>query len=102
MNLFRPLLDSGANLGSWKPMPRYYFDLRDGDELAVDEEGVELRDTDLVQEEAARSLADMARDAVRRTTRNRELNHRMAIEVRDDHGPVMQVKFTFAVEKLKQ
>jgi hypothetical protein len=82
-------------------MPRYYFDLRDGDELAVDEEGVELRDIDLVQEEAARSLSDMARDAVRRTTQNRQLNHRMAIEVRDDHGPVMQVRFTFAVEKLK-
>ena len=46
-------------------MPRYYFDLRDGDDLAVDEEGVELRDMELVQEEAARSLADMARDAVR-------------------------------------
>jgi hypothetical protein len=72
-------------------MPRYYFDLRDGDEFAVDDEGVELRDIDLVQEEAARSLADMARDAVRRTTRNRDPNHRMAIEVRDDHGPVMQV-----------
>jgi hypothetical protein len=82
-------------------MPRYYFDLRDGDELAVDEEGVELRDIDLVQEEAARSLSDIARDAVRRTTQNRQLNHRMAIEVRDDHGPVMQVRFTFAVEKLK-
>jgi hypothetical protein len=82
-------------------MPRYYFDLRDGDELAVDEEGVELRNIDLVQEEAARSLADMARDAVRRTTRNRDLNHRMAIEVRDDHGPVMQVKFTFVVERRK-
>jgi hypothetical protein len=80
-------------------MPRYYFDLRDGDELAVDEEGVELRD--IVQEEAARSLADMARDVVRRPTHDRNLTHQMAIEVRDDHGPVMQVKFTFAVEKLK-
>jgi hypothetical protein len=45
-------------------MPSYDFDLRDGDELAVDEEGLELRDRDL-HEEAARSLADMARDAVR-------------------------------------
>ena len=42
---------------SWKlkPMRRYYFDLRDGDELAVNEEGVELRDIDSVQEEAART-----------------------------------------------
>jgi hypothetical protein len=82
-------------------MRRYYFDLREGDELAVDEEGVELRNMDLVQEEAARSLADMARDAVRWPAHDRNVNRQMAIEVRDDHGPVMQVKFTFAIEKLK-
>ena len=47
-------------------MPRYYFDLQDGGELAADEEGMELRDMNSVQEEAARSLGDMAQDAVRR------------------------------------
>jgi hypothetical protein len=80
-------------------MPRYYFDLRDGDDLAVDEEGVELQDIELVQEEAARSLADMARDAVRSPTHDRKLKHRMAIEVRDDNGPLLQVKFTFKIDK---
>jgi hypothetical protein len=44
-------------------MKRYYFDLRDGDYLAADEEGTELPDTAAVQEEAALSLAGMARDA---------------------------------------
>mgnify|MGYP001119505958 CR=1 FL=1 len=47
-------------------MPRYYFDLRDGDDLSLDEEGLALPSIDRVQDEAARSLADMARDAVRK------------------------------------
>ena len=43
-------------------MSRYYFDMRQGDEIASDEEGLELPTIESVQEEAARSLADMARD----------------------------------------
>jgi hypothetical protein len=45
-------------------MPRYYFDLRDEDEVAVDEEGLELSSLRAVQIEAAKSLADLARDAL--------------------------------------
>jgi hypothetical protein len=48
-------------------MPRYYFDMREGDEIAPDDEGMELHTIEAVQEEAARSLADMARDAIRRS-----------------------------------
>ena len=80
-------------------MPRYYFDLRDGVELAVDEEGLELNSLQSVQAEAAKSLADMARDAVHSSTSTNA--HSMAIEVRDEIGPVMQVRFTFEVEKVK-
>jgi hypothetical protein len=32
---------------------RYYFDLRDGDEIITDDEGLELNGIDRVQEEAA-------------------------------------------------
>jgi hypothetical protein len=52
-------------------MKRYFFDLRDGDELTRDDEGLELSTTEAVQEEAARPLADMARDASRRPTMER-------------------------------
>ncbi|WP_433994171.1 DUF6894 family protein [Bradyrhizobium japonicum] len=45
-------------------MPRYYFDLRDEKGTAVDEEGLELSGPRAVQAEAAKSVADMARDAV--------------------------------------
>ncbi|WOH49309.1 DUF6894 family protein [Bradyrhizobium sp. sBnM-33] len=75
---------------------RYYFGLREGDDIAPDEEGMELT-IEAVQEEAPRALADMARDTVRRHPRG--AGHDMAIDVRDDDGPVLQVKFTFAISR---
>jgi hypothetical protein len=81
-----------------KAMKRYYFDIRDGDGLAPDEEGLELPDIEAVQQEAALSLADLARDAVRISRRNVNL---MEIEVRDDNGPVLHAKFVFAIDRKK-
>lgn len=78
-------------------MTRYYFDIREGDDLARDEEGLDLSTLQAVQEEAARSLADMARDAVRGEPDGAA--HDMAVEVRDADGPVMQVKFSFRVDR---
>jgi orotidine-5'-phosphate decarboxylase len=72
--------------------------MREDGELAVDDDGMELRDIGAVQEEAARSLADMARDAVRR---NGSVGYDLAIEVRDAAGPVLEVKFTFAISRRK-
>jgi hypothetical protein len=63
-------------------MPRYYFDLRYGDDLAADEEEMVFATIDGAQSEAAHSLADMARDAVRRLRGGK--SQFMAIEVRDD------------------
>ena len=80
-------------------MKRYYFDMRDGDSFAADEEGLGLPDIEAAQEEAALSLADMARDAVRIPRRNA---HFMQIEVRDDSGPVLQAKFVFSIDRKKQ
>lgn len=78
-------------------MPRYYFDLNDRDGLAVDEEGMILRDLDEAQDEAARTLGDMARDASRHT--RRVASEQMAIEVRDEIGSVMRVHFSFKIER---
>jgi hypothetical protein len=80
-------------------MKRFYFDIREGDEVIPDEEGLELSTIEKVQEEAARSLADMARDGVRK--QGDGASHEIAIEVRDDSGPVLQVKFTFEVDRRK-
>jgi hypothetical protein len=82
------------------PMTRYYFDIREGSQLAPDEEGLELSSLQKVQEEAARSLADMARDSVRSEPDGQA--HDMAIEVRDGDGPVMQVTFSYKVHHLRK
>jgi len=78
-------------------MSRYYFDMRQDDEIAPDEEGLELPTIESVLEEAARSLADMARDAAQ--THRDGTRRPMAIEMRDDSGPVLQAQFTFEVER---
>ncbi|WP_375304976.1 hypothetical protein WI560_22880 [Bradyrhizobium sp. A11] len=78
-------------------MARYYFDLTDEHGVALDEEGLELSNMRAVQAEAAKSVGDMARDAIisAPATGGRR---RMAIDVRDAGGPVMQVTFSFAIE----
>ncbi len=78
-------------------MARYYFDLCDGQGVAVDEEGLELSNMRAVQAEAAKSVGDMARDAIISAPATGG-QQRMAIEVRDAGGPVMQVTFSFAIE----
>ena len=41
-------------------MPRFSFDLRDGDELAIDDEGLEVSAIEAVQAEAARDAVRIA------------------------------------------
>ena len=74
-------------------MKRYYFDIRDGDKLAPDEQGMDLPHVEVAQEEAARSLADMIRDNIS----GQRLRH-VAIEVRDQNGPVFEAKFVWDVQ----
>jgi hypothetical protein len=62
---------------------------------------LELPTLQAVQIEAARSLVDIAKHAIW-TKADTILGHRMAIEVRDENGPVLQAKFTFELEKHKQ
>lgn len=81
-------------------MTRYYFDLRDDKGIALDEEGLELSSARAVQAEAAKSVADLARDAVLSAAPTGD-RQEMAIEVRDSNGPVMQVKFNFQIEDLR-
>ena len=71
-------------------MPRYYFDLGDDNGLYPDDEGLELAGIDAARQEAAHSLADMLRDAVREGT-GRAVRQ-MSVEVRNDVGPVIRVK----------
>jgi hypothetical protein len=78
--------------GIQRPMRRYYFDMRNGDRLTVDEEGVELPDLTAAQQEAALALADMLLDE--------SLNPaKISVEVRDDAGTVMRVRLVFNIDR---
>ena len=80
-------------------MTRYYFDVRDNDGLIPDDEGLELQTLAGVEEEAARSLAEMARDAV--LGADEAANYKMAIEARDEQGLVLRVRLAFDVDRLR-
>ena len=71
-------------------MTRYFFDIRYGDKIAVDEEGLELPDVEAAQIEAAQSLAVMVCEKV-----NNQPFSPMAVQVRDGDGPVVEAKFVW-------
>ena len=45
-------------------MPRFFFDVSDGESLTRDEIGLELHDLDRVRTEAIKALPDIAREAL--------------------------------------
>jgi hypothetical protein len=71
-------------------MTRYFFDIREGDSIVPDEEGLEFPHVEAAQEEAADSLADLVRDKIRG-----QPHCHMAIEVRDNAGPVVEARFVW-------
>jgi hypothetical protein len=62
-------------------MARYYFDIREDNEMGTDLEGVELRDLDAAAREATETIVQMAGD-YRVAGGSREIS----IEVRDSGG----------------
>ena len=78
-------------------MTRYYFDIRDGQDLYPDDEGLELADQKAAEIEAARALGDLAKDLPPLDERQH-----MAIEVRTLSGPLFQAAFVFEIARLKQ
>lgn len=78
-------------------MPRFYFDVRDGDAFIQDGEGLEFADIEAARQSAATALAEMAKDAIPGAER-----HDMAIEVRDEaNEPLLKAVLTFAVQNLR-
>ena len=75
---------------------RYFFDLREGNRVACDDEGIDFPSLEAAQQEAALSLADLARDFVL-TNGNNGISHSMAIHVRDKNGPVLKANFVFEI-----
>ena len=75
---------------------RYYFDMVEGDEIAEiasDEEGMELPDIPAAQEEAAIALAAWAKAMRADEMMNGVI--KIAIQVRDNAGLLMSLRFDF-------
>ena len=71
-------------------MALYFFDTRDDDRFMEDDIGIEYSSLEAVKREAARALADMARDVIPGSMRRN-----LAVEVRDDQGPVLKAVMSF-------
>jgi hypothetical protein len=74
-------------------MRRYYFDLVDSSDVSADEEGMELPDVQSAQEEAALALAALVKE-MRLNGPQASLTG-IAIDVRDNAGLVMRLRFEF-------
>jgi hypothetical protein len=80
-------------------MRRYFFDLRDERGLVLDEEGLLLSSVEAVQDEAARALGGFAHDEARTAKLDGGFVRELAIEVRDEDGPVMHARFYFEIKR---
>lgn len=77
-------------------MALYFFDTRDDDELILDELGLECANLEAVKVEAAKSLAELARDVLPGS-----LRRRLRVDVHDeDRCPVMIAEMTFEARVL--
>ena len=74
-------------------MPRYHFDVRDGEAFVKDDEGSELPDIAMAQIEAAHILTDMVNDLPFRAAE--PSGYHMSIDVRDEAGPLFLLSFAF-------
>lgn len=74
-------------------MKKYYFDIRDGSQFIRDDEGAELPNIESARQEATTTLSEIARECV-----NGRRQYRMAVEVRDDHGPILEASLSFAMK----
>ena len=78
-------------------MPRYYFDVRDGDELMVDNEGVEFDDLEAARREGATGLAEMALGILPSAT-----ERQIVMEVRSEQeGILLRCSLSFDVQRLQ-
>jgi hypothetical protein len=78
-------------------MPRYYFDIRDDDEVTFDEDGLEFDGLEDVKIQASRALTEIAKDVVPGSTRRV-----LAIEVRDEaRQPLLEARLVFEIAVLR-
>lgn len=79
--------------GHSRPMPRYYFDTRDNDVFVPDHTGLEVSSFEQVKFMASEAMADLAKDVLPGS-----IVRQLAIEVRNEGGPVLRVSLSFEIE----
>ena len=78
-------------------VPRFYFDIRDGDQFIRDEYGLDYPNIETARDSATIALAEMAKEALPRAER-----HHIAVEVRDEaKEPLLMAELTFEVRALR-
>ena len=77
-------------------MPLFFFDTRDNDVFIEDDVGLDLPDLAAVKEQAALSLAELARDVLPGS-----IKRRLTVEVRDEQQPVLRATLVFEALILK-
>ncbi|WP_028136645.1 DUF6894 family protein [Bradyrhizobium japonicum] len=77
-------------------MPRYYFDSRDNDRFIADDEGLDFSSLDDVKAQATTALTELAKDVLPSS-----VIRTLAIEVRDDLGPVLRIALRFEIEHFR-
>jgi hypothetical protein len=78
-------------------MPRYYFDFQDAESVTIDETGEELPTIERARKEALRAVGEAARDFSRQRGAGV-----LAVEVRDDSGPILRVSATIEITALSK
>jgi len=81
-------------------MARYYFDIREGDLVVPDEEGMEFPSLETEQREAVHTIGGLAKSM---SFEVREPGpQKAAIEVRDDTGPILKIDFIVSWNVFRQ
>lgn len=78
-------------------MVRYYFDVRKGDHVTIDNEGMDYATPKHALFEAASSISELARDQIPMHL----TGHRIVIEARDSGGPVLSVSVIYESTSLR-
>ena len=77
-------------------MPRFYFDIHDGDDFIPDHEGIDLEGVEEAKAEAVNTLPDMARDGLPEGD-----SRDFVVIVRDETDrPVWRVRLALVIEPL--
>jgi hypothetical protein len=77
-------------------MPRYFFEIRDGDRLTVDDLGTEAAGIESARDLATVALTELAKDVLPGSSRRK-----LAIDVRDGTEVVLRTTLVFKAERLR-